>query len=65
MCHTLSYKDKSPGFPPRSAAASHSLASGNTGGGQAVALTFGALVPAAPGGADKDRGKGLSRGGTG
>lgn len=47
------YKGRSLGSPP------HCLASGSTGG-QALALTFSALVPAASG----DVGRGLSRGGT-
>lgn len=45
-------------------AASHCLASGNTEG-QALALTFCALAPAAPGGGNKDRGKDLSWGDAG
>lgn len=60
---TVSYEGESPDPPPQPAAASHCLVSGNTG--QALALTFCALVPAAPVGGDKDRGKGLSWGDTG
>lgn len=58
LCHTLSHKGRPPGSPPHSAAASRCLVSGNTGGGQALALTLSALVPAASGGVGKDRGEG-------
>ena len=48
MCHTLSYRGRSLCPPPHTAVASRSLASGNTGGGQALELTFCALASAAP-----------------
>lgn len=55
----LSYRGKPPDSPPHPDAASHCLASGNQGA-QALVLTLCSLVPAAPGGGDKVRGKGLS-----
>ena len=48
MCNTLSYRGESLCPPSYPAVASHGLASGLTGRGQALELTFCALALAAP-----------------